>query len=364
MDGFEGREGVVIMGATNHIWKIDAAIRRPGRFDTVLHLSHPIHETMPQALRWQLGTDLPDVDLGPIAKAALGLSGADVAALIRSARATARAARRAMEPNDLMEAITALRPPLDPALRWRVAVHEAGHAIVATATSGARPWMLTIESNGGGMHARLSETTNTRAALERRIAIGLAGRAAEVLILGAPSGGSGGDDDSDLAKVTRIAAAMEDSLGLGETLIYLGPDNSAADRLRFDAPQRKLVEGHLSRGNARATRILEVNRAQLIALARALDAEGILEGDALAQLLSNVIPEQTGDGGERASGQPSRSGPEQDTAAPLTVDLVPPTVPGNAPSPGMALDTSLTPAARPNAPGGEITAPTNARPDL
>lgn len=47
MDGFEGREGVVIMGATNHIWKIDAAIRRPGRFDTVLHLSHPPYETMP-----------------------------------------------------------------------------------------------------------------------------------------------------------------------------------------------------------------------------------------------------------------------------------------------------------------------------
>jgi ATP-dependent Zn protease len=290
---------------------------------------------MPQALRWQLGSDLPDVDLGPIAKAALGLSGADVAALVRSARATARAARRAMEPDDLMEAITALRPPLPTALRWRVAVHEAGHAIVATATSGARPRLLTIESEGGGMRARLSETTNTRAALERRIAIGLAGRAAEVLILSAPSGGSGGDDDSDLAKVTRIAAAMEDSLGLGDTLIYLGPDNSAADRLRFDAPQRKLVEGHLSRGNARATQILEANRAQLMALAKALDAEGILQGDALDDLLSAVIPEQGGD----------------------TAPLAPMPPADAAPNPGIAPATNLTPQATSNATGGEITVP-------
>lgn len=192
-----------------------------------------------------------------------------------------------------MEAIVALRPPLSPALRWRVAVHEAGHAIVATATSGARPDMLSIESNGGGMRARLSETTNTRAALEARIAIGLAGRAAEVLILGAPSGGSGGDEDSDLAKVTRIAAAMEDSLGLGDTLIYLGPDDRAADRLRFDAPQRKIVEGYLSRGDARATRILEANRPVLEHLARALDAAGILEGQALDLLLEQVKPELT-----------------------------------------------------------------------
>ncbi len=82
MDGFDGREGVVIMGATNHIWKIDPAIRRAGRFDRVLKLEQPGVETMPQALRWQLGSDLPGVDLTPFAKAALGLSGADVAALV------------------------------------------------------------------------------------------------------------------------------------------------------------------------------------------------------------------------------------------------------------------------------------------
>jgi cell division protease FtsH len=334
LDGFEGHEGVIVMGATNHLWKIDPAIRRAGRFDRVLKLEQPNVETMPQALRWQLGADLPGVDLTPFAKAAIGLSGADIAALVRSARATARTGRRAMEPDDLMDAITALRPPLDPALRWRVAVHEAGHAIVATATSGARPRLLTIESDGGGMHARLSETANTRAALETRITIGLAGRAAEALILGAPSGGSGGDDDSDLAKVTRIAAAMEDSLGLGETLLYLSPNDRAADRLRIDALQRKIVEGHLSRGDARATRILEANRTQLMALATALDSEGILQGDALARFLSDVIPEQAEDDGDIAPVTPAKPGAEHDKALRLSPDACPDSAPTPDTCPG------------------------------
>jgi cell division protease FtsH len=317
LDGFEGHEGVIVMGATNHLWKIDPAIRRAGRFDRVLKLEQPNVETMPQALRWQLGADLPGVDLTPFARAALGLSGADVAALVRSARATARSARRQMIEADLMNAICALRPPLDPALRWRVAVHEAGHAIVATATSGARPRLLTIESDGGGMHARLSETANTRAALETRITIGLAGRSAEVLILGAPSGGSGGDDDSDLAKVTRIAAAIEDSLGLGETLLYLSPNDRAQDRLRFDPAQRKVIEAHLIRNHDRATRILEANCAQLMALASALDAEGILQGEALARLLSEVVPEQAGNRGDFAPVPHSKPALDNDTAARL-----------------------------------------------
>jgi cell division protease FtsH len=291
MDGFDGREGVVIMGATNHLSKIDAAIRRPGRFDTVLQLSHPTHEMMPQALRWHMGSDLPDIDLSTIAKAALGMSGADIAALVRSARAAARTERRAMVENDLMDALMALRPPLPPSLRWRVAVHEAGHAIVATATSGAQPKMLTIDSNGGGMRAIPAETTNTRAALEAQIAIGLAGRAAEELVLGAPSGGSGGDEDSDLAIVTRIAAAIEDSLGLGDTLVYLGAEDRAADRLRFDPQRREIVAGHLSRGHSRAKQILEANRMMLERLASTLNVAGVLEGEALGTILEEVRTE-------------------------------------------------------------------------
>ena len=71
VDGFRGHEGVVVMGATNHVGKIDAAIRRPGRFDTVVTLGYPDHTLMPKAIRWQLGNELPDADLSGAAIAAV-----------------------------------------------------------------------------------------------------------------------------------------------------------------------------------------------------------------------------------------------------------------------------------------------------
>ena len=147
--------------------------------------------------------------------------------------------------------------------------------------------------------ARVAETANTRGVLETRITIGLARRAAKALILGAPSGRSRGDDDGDLAKVTRIAAAMEDGLGPGETLKYLSPNDCAADRHRIDSPQHKIVEGQLTRGDARATRILEANRAPLIELATVIYSEGILQDEAPARFLSAVIRKQAGDGATR-----------------------------------------------------------------
>ena len=128
---------------------------------------------------------------------------------------------------------------------------------------------------------------------------------------------------------------VEDSLGLGETLVYLGPDDRAKDRLRFDPVQRRVIEGHLVRNHDRAMRFLEANRAQLIALAEALNAEGILRGDALAGLLSVVIPEHAGDGGEQATGQLSGPVPDQNAAAPLSPD----TCPDSAPIPGTAPET-------------------------
>ncbi len=246
-------------------------------------------------------------------------------------------------------------------MRWRVAIHEAGHAIVAAATSGTRPHLLTIENDGGGMHARAAQSAHTRAALETRIAISLAGHAAETLILDAPSGGSGGNDQSDLAMATKIAAMIEDSLGLGETLLYLSPDDWAKDRLRFDPAQRKLIEGHLIRNHERATRILKANRAQLMALASSLDAEGILRGDALTQLLSTVIPEQPANMGDFAPGTPSNLAQGHSGTACLISDASP----SSRAAADACPDTGrLHPETCPDAGEGATSDPTRARPQM
>jgi hypothetical protein len=123
LDGADTAEGVLVLGATNHLHKIDAALQRPGRFDRVLRLSGPRPEALVDALRWQLDGDLAGADLSRVAGAAIGLCGADLAALVRAARARARTAGRALEVADI----------------------EAGHAVVGHATGCAEPRLLALQ---------------------------------------------------------------------------------------------------------------------------------------------------------------------------------------------------------------------------
>ena len=156
LDGFDRREGVVVIAATNHVAHIDAALRRPGRFDRTVRIDQPSPELMAQAFRWHLSRDLAGVDLTGIAAAATGMTGAEVAATVRDAKARARHNRVPLAQKHVMAAVQNRRPPLDPALRHLVAIHECGHAIVAQATGCARterfllPW-------GSQLHFRLNQ---------------------------------------------------------------------------------------------------------------------------------------------------------------------------------------------------------------
>ena len=288
LDGYHGHEGVIVMAATNHPEKLDKAITRAGRFDRILRLPHPDHTLLPQVIRWHLGPDLADADLTGVAQAALGMSGADIAAAVRAARGRARQARRALALADLTDAIHEARTPLPKALRWIVAVHEAGHAIVSAATGRADVAMLAIQSDGGVTATSLHRTGEDRAALEAQVSISMAGRAAERLLLGQVSAGSGGDPGSDLATATRLATALEASFGLGSTLVWQGPIEGIEARLRDDTGLRARVETHLRNAETRASRILTAHRALLDEMAAALDAAGVLAGPKLAAFLARV----------------------------------------------------------------------------
>lgn len=291
LDGYEGHEGVIVMAATNHPEKLDKAIVRPGRFDRILSLPHPDFTLLPKAIRWQLGADLPDADLSAVAQAALGMSGADIAAAVRSARGVARRDRRDLTLEDLATAIAEARPPLYPELRRIVAAHEAGHAIVGAATGRARVSTVALASDGGFTAASLADHAEDRPLVEAHLAINLAGRAAEQLIFGRITTGAGGAPESDLAKATRLATALESSWGLGESLIWLGPVDGGESRLRNDPGLRARVETHLRNAEARATRILTANRKLLAEMSATLEATGVLSGPALAALLDRVVRE-------------------------------------------------------------------------
>jgi ATP-dependent Zn protease len=228
-------------------------------------------------------------DLTETARRAMGMSGADIAAAVRSARAKARNARRNLTLEDLTATISEIRPPLSPALLKLVAVHEAGHAIASVATGRAMLKSVEICGSGGVTKASIARDRQDRAALEDELVIDLSGRAAEFLVFGRVSSGAGGAPDSDLARATLLAAAIEGSWGLGDTLIWRGPEMGIVKTLQHDAALRRRVEAHLRRAEARAVRILEQNRYVLENLAGALMDAGILTEPELTVFAGQIV---------------------------------------------------------------------------
>ncbi|MFV1877635.1 hypothetical protein [Nioella sp.] len=167
-------------------------------------------------------------------------------------------------------------------------MHEAGHALVSAATGRADVAMLAIQSDGGVTATSLHRTGEDRAAIEAQLAISMAGRAAERLLLGQVSAGSGGDPGSDLATATRLATALEASWGLGSTLIWQGSVEGIEARLRDDTGLRARVETHLRNAETRASRILTAHRALLEEMASALETAGVLSGPELAAFIARV----------------------------------------------------------------------------
>lgn len=318
LDGYAAQEGVVAMAATNHVDRVDPALRRPGRFDRILHLRHPTVELMPRALRWQAWPDLRDADLTAIAAQAVGMSGADVAGLVRAARAKARRAGRPLSVEDLSATLAEIRPPMPEAVRWQVAVHEAGHAVVGAATGVATPRVLALQGDGGVTHAERRVIHQRRSELEAALALDMAGRAAEHLVFGEASAGAGGASDSDLARATTMAIAMEAAWGLGDRLTWCGDPETIAPRLRLDPPLAARVEDHLRRAEDRALRILEAQRPVLEAIAAALRDKSMLTGPALEELISRVRPETAqptrGEGAPEIQKTPDQPGPEGERA--------------------------------------------------
>ncbi|GGO34433.1 hypothetical protein GCM10010991_25200 [Gemmobacter aquaticus] len=288
LDGFANREGVIVIGATNHLAKIDPAIRRPGRFDTFLRLEVSGPDLLPEVFRWHLKDDLPSADLVRLSQMAEAMSGAQVAALVRTARSHARSERRALALADLEAEIRNLRPPLPPSQLWRVAVHEAGHAIVAAANGAAIPVALAIGSGGGWAAFAMPAGHQTRDDIRADLCRLLAGRAAERLVLGNISAGAGGGAESDLAKATQLATATEISWGLGSSRVWLGDTEASLSRLVLDAHLRQRIETQLARAETGAMQLLTRFKPVLIDLATALCTQKRIEGTELERHLSKV----------------------------------------------------------------------------
>ncbi|REG28119.1 ATP-dependent Zn protease [Paracoccus versutus] len=267
MDSIAREEGVIVVGTCNHPGLIDPAVLRAGRFDMKVSLPLPDAEGLFSVFRHCL-PDWREADLRDLAARAVGCSAADVDAVIRQTRATARGQKRAMTLDDLHKVF---RIAHDPEIDRRVALHECGHAITCAALDlGPVRRIFLNREGGGGTVFDADAKHGVLADMQDRLVQLLAGRAAERLVLGDVSAGAGGSADSDLANATMIATSIQTRFGLGaqgpvwtadpETLLALDPDVLFRVRRELEAAEK------------RATRILTVHRSLLEEMAEALMA--------------------------------------------------------------------------------------------
>ncbi|WP_167377880.1 AAA family ATPase [Rhizobium gallicum] len=286
LDGTAGREGVVVVGACNNPTVMDAAILRPGRLDHHIRLGYPDAEARVEILRLHLREDLPDADFSQFADDSFGLTGADIARLVRLARRVARRHRRAISVEDVMASLPG-RIVLSEKFGWALAIHELGHAAVAVATGARKVWAVSIESKAsaaverqvlGGAVMEAGEFKNHgKQFYLDNVAIHLGGMAAEQVFLGEHGDGVA----SDLDGATRLAIILDRHLGMNGVLNAwpAGVDERLIDSVRrIDGPLIKRIEPILQEQLARAKAIIEFHRPSIERLWLELIGRGHLTG--------------------------------------------------------------------------------------
>ncbi len=304
MDGFDARKGVIIVGATNRPEVLDPALLRPGRFDRQVLVDKPDVHGREEILRIHVRTVklAEDVDLPLIAARTAGFAGADLANLVNEAALLAgRRDKTAVDRSDFDEAIDRVvaglekKRAMNPRIRRIIAVHEIGHAIVASVLPGLDPvHKVSIVGRGfGALGYTLSlpledRYLRTKAELQNELAVLLGGRTAELLIFGEVSTG----DHNDLLRATDIARSMVTELGMSE---LVGPVNHEGrkrgafldgpyvpERGNYAEETARLVDAEIKRlisdAEGTANRILTERRVTLDDLTAHLLEKEVLEG--------------------------------------------------------------------------------------
>lgn len=279
----EGREGVVVIGATNNPDAVDPALLRSGRLEKVIRIPLPDLVARVAIMRHHLRDD-GDLDLLPAMKQTEGWSGADLAKLARdSRRVSRRQGKDRVDIADIEAAMPARRVFTDDE-RFRIAVHEVGHAMVGVILQPGNLENLHIDVSlqvdgkrlelGGTNFKSIFPLMPLKEDFLSRITILLGGMVAEQVVLGGHSTSVGGNAASDLAQATRLAMMMEMSFGFGESLVAEAYDGRTMQRLhRADPAAYRAVKARLEACRRRAVKLLEPKREVLLSIARTLADE-------------------------------------------------------------------------------------------
>ncbi|HVZ42626.1 MAG TPA: ATP-dependent zinc metalloprotease FtsH [Ramlibacter sp.] len=240
MDGFTGREGIIVLAATNQPDVLDRALLRPGRFDrrVVVNLPDKVGREAILKVHIRKVPLAPDVRLEELAQATPGFSGADLKNLVNEAALlAARRNEDAVRQTDFLDSLEKIvLGPERPLLlthddRERIAYHEGGHAILGIVVPGADPvHRVSIVPRGQALGVTYQRPQTDRYNypedyLRARIVGMLGGRAAEEIVYGTKTTGA----ESDIEQATQIARNMVTRWGMSDKIgmVQLAPRDNA-----------------------------------------------------------------------------------------------------------------------------------------
>ena len=325
MDGFEANEGVIILAATNRRDVLDPALLRPGRFDRTVNVPNPDIKGREKILnvhakKTPLG---PDVDLRLIARGTPGFSGADLANLVNEAALMAARIGRSVitmidfenAKDKVMMGSERRSMVLTQEQKEKTAYHEAGHAIVGLALPQCDPvYKATIIPRGGalGMVVSLPEIDRLnwhKSECEEKLAMTMAGKAAEIIKYGSDnvSNGPAGDiqQASGLARAMVLRWGMSDKVGnIDYTEAHEGYQGNTAG-FSVSANTKELIEeevkNFIQQGYDTAFKILTKKKKEWERLAAGLLEYETLTGDEIKRVMKGDPPFSDDDGKDDGS---------------------------------------------------------------
>jgi len=321
MDGFDPVVGIVVLAATNRPEVLDPALLRPGRFDRQVTIPLPnlSERTAILAVHCRGKQLAPNVDLNAVARGTPGFSGADLANLVNEAAIFAvRGGRTVITQADFDAArdriILGRREDsnvLLPEEKQSVAVHEAGHAMVAALSPHADPVAkVTILPAGQALGVTeqlplVERHLYSEDYLHQSLAVRLGGRAAELVKFHQGSTGAA----NDLASATDLATRMVREFGLSSALgpvgypqggsMYLDSGGPGLSSRPYAESTQAVIDREVSRllreAEERAVDLLRGHESQLDQLASLLIDQETVGGEEVYRLLGLAPPERIDD---------------------------------------------------------------------
>jgi cell division protease FtsH len=301
LDGFNSSSGVIVIGATNFPDAVDPALVREGRFDRKIQLTLPDlgdREALFRLFAKEVKTGGAP-NYSQLARLTTGLTPAAIAYVVNhAALISARHGQPDVPMANFIEAIEVCRmgevngsaSALTEGERERVAVHEAGHAIVAQVMNVGRVEKVTILSRGGALGVTLvtqseDKQLHLKSELQNRIQMLLAGRAAELITFNDASSGAA----SDLKEASRLALSMVATLGLSDTGTLFSLDALTALNIKPDPTSAVAqAEAILTAQNERSLATLRELRGALVELTEKLVERETIDGEEVARAISNA----------------------------------------------------------------------------